>query len=65
MTAEIYQLRDYQSKKDLSRMEADLNRQAVEIANMAFPSVFGFGGETGILDATQANAFHKPESEPA
>ena len=41
MSADVIQIRDYQSKKDLARMQAELERQAMEIANIAFPSVFG------------------------
>ena len=62
MTATIYQIRDFQNKRDLARLEADLNRQAVEIINHAL-----FGSVQHLydpLDATQANAFHQPK-DPA
>lgn len=39
MTADIIQIRDWQSKRDLERMNAELEKQAMEIANIAFPSV--------------------------
>jgi hypothetical protein len=68
MMAEIYRFCDYQSKREVARMQADLERQAVEIANMAFPSMFAEYSEAARkfnMDATQANAFHAPESDPA
>ena len=46
MTAQILNFRDYQSKAAIERahkaLEDHLNREAISIANMAFPSVFGF-----------------------
>lgn len=56
MTAEIHNIRDYQLKRDIARAEAELNRQAVEIANIAFPSVFGF---------SEPDRYHAPEKDPA
>jgi hypothetical protein len=48
--------RDYQQKRDIERAYAELNRQAVEIANIAFPSVFGF---------SEPDRYHAPEKDPA
>lgn len=56
MSAEIIQIRDFQQKRDIERAYAELEKQAIEIANIAFPSVF---------DCSQANAFHAPEKDPA
>lgn len=44
MTADIVQIRDFQLKRDITKAEADLNRQAIEIANIAFPSVLSGSG---------------------
>lgn len=41
MSAQILQFRDYQQKRDIERAYEELNKQAIEIANVCFPSVFG------------------------
>ncbi len=59
MTADVI-LCDFKGKTWTSEKRAreqELHRQAVEIANVAFPSVFGFSD--GI------DAFVAPESDPA
>lgn len=43
MTAQLYQFRDYQSKSAIERahkaLEDHLNSEAIQIANIAFPSI--------------------------
>lgn len=56
MTAEVIQIRDYQSRRDRERALAELEKQAIEIANVAFPSVFGFA---------DVPRYHAPEKDPA
>lgn len=57
MSATIYQ---FVPKPNPNRQK-ELDRQAVEIANMAFPNVL----EAHYPDTTQANAFHAPKDDPA
>jgi hypothetical protein len=59
MTAEIVQIRDYQSKRNLARAEKELERQAMEIANIAFPFVYDGSG----IDGMQFNT--APEKDGA
>lgn len=40
MSADIIQIRDWQSKRDLERMNAEFEKQAMEIANIAFSYVW-------------------------
>lgn len=55
MTAEIHHIRDYVSKKEQARMQAFLEKQAMEIASACFPNV--------MTDCSQANAFHAPDKD--
>lgn len=58
MTAQLYNIRDYQSKEAAEKaqqaLEAHLKAQMVAIASQAFPSVFGFADE-----------YTAPEKDPA
>ena len=55
---EVVQIRDFQNKKDLARMNAELESQAIEIANLAFPSVL----EANYPDIPH---YHAPDQDPA
>ena len=55
---DLIQIRDYQNKKDLARMNAELESQAIEIANLAFPSVL----EAHYPDIPH---YHAPDQDPA
>lgn len=48
MTAEIIQIRDFQNKRDLERLRSEqtLEQQAIEIANICFPSIVCTGNDT-------------------
>lgn len=65
MTADVIQIRDFQLKRDIERAEAALNRDAIEIANIALFNGFGVVRPTKYIDPSQANASHAPESDPA
>jgi hypothetical protein len=41
MTATVYQLRDYQSKKDIERMQRELEKEAAKILTETVP----YGGQ--------------------
>lgn len=48
MSADIIQIRDYQNKKDFDRMNAEIERQAIEIMNVALcaePGMIGMSPE--------------------
>lgn len=52
---DVVEIRDYQSRAARERahkaLEEHLNREAIQIANEAFPSVFGFpGGGVGLVE---------------
>jgi hypothetical protein len=47
MTAEIYQLRDYQSKKDIERMQRELEKEAAKILTETVP--YGGHGIDGMI----------------
>jgi hypothetical protein len=62
VTAEVINIRDYQSQAAVDRakkaLEGHLNQQMVEIATLAFPSVFGVSdGIDGL--------YLSPEKDPA
>lgn len=81
MTAEIIQFRPWREKRDIERAYEELNKQAVEIANVCFPSAFDHYEARNLefipnpvltdrlmksfIDPSQASAFHAPESDPA
>lgn len=65
MSAQIYEIRDYQSKAAIERahkaLEEHLNQQAIEIANIAFP--FVLGSDAGTVGFNPI--YLAPEKDPA
>ena len=55
MTAVVYQIRDYQSKKDIERMQRELEKEAAAILAETVP--FGGAGIDGMFIA--------PDKDPA
>lgn len=60
---DLIQIRDYQSRRDRERALAELEKQAIEIANVAFPSVFGFADLTGQM--IHGGVYLPSEKDPA
>jgi len=71
MTAEIIQIRDHQSRRQREQAMAALEAQAIEIANISFPSVFsdGIDGmQFGVPNDTAPSEmipYHAPVDDPA
>jgi hypothetical protein len=61
MSAEIVQIRDYQSKRAIERAHKELEKHAIEIANMAFPCVL-----PSYMDGSGIDGLYvAPDKDPA
>ena len=58
---DVIQIRDHQSRRQREQAQAALEAQAMEIANICFPSIICTGNDT----APSEMPFHAPDKDSA